>query len=91
MMITLGGRPYTISKLEGEAAERWHEAFRQWRQTVGCSPDEIAGLLAAVCPRFVSALAGFLPAYDRALPWHEARPNEFLTALLAIAHLEGQP
>ena len=89
MIITLGGKPYTISKLKGEAAERWQEAFRLWRQTVGCPPDEVAALLLAVRPCFIPALAKWLPNYDLSLPWHEARPNELVTALLAIAHLNN--
>jgi hypothetical protein len=90
-MITLGGQPYAIQKLEGGAADRWREAFRQWRQVVGYPPDEIAALLAVNYPRFIPWLSEFLPKYDRGLPWHEADRGELLTAFLAVAHLEGQP
>ncbi len=88
MMITLGGRPYAISKLEDEAARcRWVKAFALFRQEVGYQPVDIAALLAVVRPCFIPGLAELLPKYDRALPWHDARPGELVTALLAIAHL----
>ena len=88
MMITLGGRPYTILKLEDEAARRrWVKAFALFREEVGYQPVDIAALLAVVRPSFIPGLSRLLPAYDRALPWHEARPGELVTALLAIAHL----
>jgi hypothetical protein len=87
MMITLGGRPYTISKLEGEAADRWLRALALFQQKIGHQPVEVAALLAATYPRFVPSLSGLLSKYDRALPWHEAERGELLTALLAITHL----
>ena len=91
MMITLGGRPYVIQKLEGKSVACWQEAFRLFRQTMGCPPDEIAALMAWTHPQFMPWLATWLPNYDSSLPWHEGDRGELLTALLAIAHLEGQP
>ncbi len=87
MMITLGGRPYTISKLEGERAVRWLEALRLFRQEAGYPLSSTVALLAAVYPRFVPCLSELLSNYDRSLPWHEARRNEVLTAFLAITQL----
>ncbi len=85
--ITLGGRPYKISKLEGEAANRWFIALALFQQKTGYPPVEVAALLAAMYPRFIPSLSGLLSKYDRALPWHDARRSELLTAFLAITHL----
>ncbi len=87
MRITLGGRPYTISRLEGEAVERWLRALALFQQKFGHQPVEIAALLAAIYPRFIPSLSGLLRKYDHALPWHDARRSELLTAFLAITHL----
>ncbi len=88
MIIKLGGRPYTILKLEDEVARRrWVKAFALFRQEVGYQPVDVAALLAVVRPCFIPGLSRVLPNYDSSLPWHEARPGELVTALLAIAHL----
>ncbi len=86
-MITLGGQPYAIARLEGEAADRWFMALALFQQKTGYPPVEIAAFLAAMHPRFIPSLSELLPKYDRALPWHDARRSELLTALLAITHL----
>ncbi len=87
MIITLGGKPYTIARLEGGAADRWLMALALFQQKLGHQPVEVAALLAAIYPRFIPSLSGLLSKYDRAVPWHDARRSELLTALLAIAHL----
>jgi hypothetical protein len=86
-MITLGGRPYAIQKLEGEAADRWFMALALFQQKFGHQPVEVAPLLAATYPCFIPWLSELLPKYDHALPWHDAQRSELLTALLAITHL----
>ncbi len=86
-MITLGGKPYTIARLEGEAADRWLMALALFQQKTGYPPVEVAALLAVMYPRFIPSLSELLRKYDYALPWHDARRSELLTALLAIAHL----
>lgn len=87
MIINLGGRPYTISRLEGDAVERWFMALALFQQEIGYPPVEIAALLAAIHPRFIPSLSELLPKYDCGLPWHEAERGELLTAFLAITHL----
>ncbi len=87
MIITLGGKPYTLARLEGETADRWLRALALFQQKLGHQPVEVAALLAAMYPRFIPSLSGLLSNYDRALPWHDAQRSELLTAFLAITHL----
>jgi hypothetical protein len=46
--ITLGGKPYTITKLEGEAAVRWQRALAEFEKELGYDPVKFARLLLAL-------------------------------------------
>ncbi len=91
MEITLGGRPYILSKLEGAAATRWvgelielqGKLFNLGEMLDRSLPDTV-NLMQESFPQFLEALPKLLGAYAPGLPWERAQPGELLTAFQTV-------